>query len=224
MKHKAFEELEQYLPGLQPDMPELYQKLAELIKCQALEVCIHREENGDCQTCIPYMMNDALECYLILENCRITGTYLSDCQEKTEAYLTRHEDSVGLVVKQGDENVFTLWFDGIRERLQCYPYHEIGHFWVQGMEQWRRLVYIIGTIYDKYEYLGEQVCTEKEIELLPLMEFAPFRAWSPVKETLDDWYADTMEGVDTMKKMAHLAGEEGFARLLERYKIGRAHV
>lgn len=218
MKHKAFEELEQYLPGLQPDMPELYQKLAELIKCQALEVCIHREENGDCQTCIPYMMNDALECYLILENCRITGTYLPDCQEKTEAYLTRHEDSVGLVVKQGDENVFTLWFDGIRERLQCYPYHEIGHFWVQGMEQWRQLVYIIGTIYDKYEYLGEQVCTEKEIELLPLMEFAPFRAWSPVKETLDDWYADTMEGVDTMKKMAHLAGEEGFARLLERYK------
>ena len=79
-----------------------------------------------------------------------------------------------MVVKQGEDNVFTLWFEEITEQLACYQYHEIGHFWVQGMEQWRQLVYMIGTIYDKYEYLGEEVCTEKELELIPLMGVRSF--------------------------------------------------
>lgn len=194
MKERDFEALEPYLPGLKKEMPDSYRKLAEIIKCQALEVCWKNSQNGEKQTCIPYMMNDALECYLILENCRITGAYLPHCKEKTEAYLTEHNGSVGLVVKQGEDNVFTLWFEEITEHLACYQYHEIGHFWVQGMEQWRQLVYMIGTIYDKYEYLGEEVCTEKELELIPLMEFAPFRAWSPVGNSLEDWYTDTITG------------------------------
>ena len=168
MKEKVFKELEPYLPGLKKEMPDVYKKLAEIIKCQALEVCWKNGENGEKQICIPYMMNDALECYLILENCRITGVYLPHCKEKIEAYLTEHQGSIGLVVKQGKDNVFTLWFEEISEHLECYQYHEIGHFWVQGMEQWRQLVYMIGTIYDKYEYLGEEVCTEKELELIPL--------------------------------------------------------
>jgi len=209
MKERDFEALEPYLPGLKKEMPDSYRKLAEIIKCQALEVCWKNSQNGEKQTCIPYMMNDALECYLILENCRITGAYLPHCKEKTEAYLTEHNGSVGLVVKQGEDNVFTLWFEEITEHLACYQYHEIGHFWVQGMEQWRQLVYMIGTIYDKYEYLGEEVCTEKELELIPLMEFAPFRAWSPVGNSLEDWYTDTITGVETMKKMALLAGKNG---------------
>lgn len=218
MKERDFEALEPYLPGLKKEMPDSYRKLAEIIKCQALEVCWKNSQNGEKQTCIPYMMNDALECYLILENCRITGAYLLHCKEKTEVYLTEHNGSVGLVVKQGEDNVFTLWFEEITEHLACYQYHEIGHFWVQGMEQWRQLVYMIGTIYDKYEYLGEEVCTEKELELIPLMEFAPFRAWSPVGNSLEDWYTDTITGVETMKKMALLTGEKGFAKLLDRYE------
>lgn len=218
MKEKDFKELEPYLPGLKKEMPDVYKKLAEIIKCQALEVCWKNGENGEKQICIPYMMNDALECYLILEDCRITGVYLPHCKEKIEAYLTEHQGSIGLVVKQGKDNVFTLWFEEISEHLECYQYHEIGHFWVQGMEQWRQLVYMIGTIYDKYEYLGEEVCTEKELELIPLMEFAPFRAWSPIGNSLEDWYTDTITGVETMKKMALLADEEGFGKLLDKYQ------
>lgn len=59
MKEKDFEELESYLPGIKKDMPDAYKKLAEIIKCQALEVCWKNGENGEKQTCIPYMMNDA---------------------------------------------------------------------------------------------------------------------------------------------------------------------
>ena len=39
MKEKDFKELEPYLPGLKKEMPDVYKKLAEIIKCQALEVC-----------------------------------------------------------------------------------------------------------------------------------------------------------------------------------------
>ena len=52
------------------------------------------------------MMNDALECYLILENCRITGAYLPHCKEKTEAYLTEHNGSVGIGGKSREKIMF----------------------------------------------------------------------------------------------------------------------
>lgn len=217
MNQTEFKELEKYLPGLKPDMPEVYKKLAEIMKYQVFELYSHTEDER--QYCyLPYMMNDALECYLILKNCRITGTYLSGFEGETTGYLTENQDSVVLVIKQGEDNVFTLWFEEIQEKLRCYQYHQIGHFWVKGQEHWRQLVYIIGTIYDKYEYLGDSVCTEKEIELLPLMEFAPFRKWSPIKESLDKKYPDTIEGVDCMEKLALETGLGTLVMLLKCYR------
>ena len=59
-------ELEQYLEGLDATFPEAFYRLAEVIKCQVLELC------GDC---IPYMMNDALEYYLQMKGLRTAGTY-----------------------------------------------------------------------------------------------------------------------------------------------------
>ena len=41
--------------------------------------------------------------------------------------------------------------------FRSYRYHEIGHFWRDGAEQWRQLVYMIGTIREKYRFLGEDV-------------------------------------------------------------------
>ena len=38
-EERDFEALEPYLPGLKKEMPDSYRKLAEIIKCQALEVC-----------------------------------------------------------------------------------------------------------------------------------------------------------------------------------------
>ena len=58
------------------------------------------------------------------------------------------------------------------------------------------------------------MCTQAEKELLPLMELAPFRAFSPVKESLDEEYPDTLEGVECMKKLALEAGDWRLAHLL----------
>ena len=67
-----------------------------------------------------------------------------------------------------------MWFDEIIEHTNCYRYHEIGHFWRDGAEQWRQLVYMIGTIREKYRFLGEEVCNDQEMEIMSLIEFAPF--------------------------------------------------
>ena len=50
------------------------------------------------------------------------------------------------------------------------------------------------------------------------MELAPFRAFSPVKESLDEEYPDTLEGVECMKKLALEAGDWRLAHLLKVYR------
>lgn len=177
MAQTYYEELQQFLPGLSPDMPDSCMKLAELFRAQAFELHIRTWPTGEEKYYIPYMMNDALECLLILEQCRMTGRYLVDFKGTTQAHMAKDGEVYLLVVRQGDDNVFTIWFSSIREEMTCYQYHRIGHFWVKGQEQWRRLVYIVGTLYDKYSYMGDTVCTQAEKELLPLMELAPFRAF-----------------------------------------------
>lgn len=190
--------------------------LNELTASDSFELQSHTHAFGQTDYYIPYMMNDALECYFILENAQMKGTFLPDAINEIQLVTT--EESPALVIRQNDENVCTLWFETVQKKLQYYRYHEIGHFWVEGQEHWRRLVYIIGTIYDKYHYIGNSSCNALEQELLPLMEFAPFRYWSPIHESLDDIYPDTMEGIETMKALCKEANDHSYLRLLKIYE------
>lgn len=196
----------------------LAQRLQELIACHAFELHINKDKHGTQNIYIPYMMNDALECYFLLENGRITGKYLADFTGETTVKAVCDNTLNVLIFHQGKENVFTLWFEAGYQILNLYRYDQIGHFWVKGEEHWRRLVYIIGTIYDKYEYLGERVCNEQELALLPLMEFAPFRYYSPIHESLDEHYVDTELGLETMMQLAIEAGDREYERLLKWYR------
>ena len=80
------------------------------------------------------------------------------------------------------------------------------------------MVYIIGTIYDKCQYLGEEACNETELELMNLIEFAPFRAWSPIHEPLDSMYPTTYEGVEIARRYAMEAGDLEYAKWITRYE------
>ncbi len=193
---------------------QLFKYLNDLFDCNAFEMHINAQN-----VYIPYMMNDALECYLLLENGRITGEYLKDFKGEISVNYTSTENGHALIFRQGDDNVFTVWFENAYRILQCYRYDQIGHFWVKGAEHWRRLVYMIGTIYDKYEYMGEEVCTPDEVALLPLMEFAPFRAYSPIRESLDSYYTDTEAGLVTIEKLAKEANDDRYLRLLKLYRL-----
>lgn len=193
--------------------------IAKLLDCNVFEIQLHTDENKQTNCYIPYMMNDALECYFVLKNCRVTGEFGNfACDKVRDVEFVNDDIHTALVLRQPNGNVSTLWFEDIAKVLKCYRYHEIGHFWVAGQEQWRQLVYMIGTIYDKFSYMGESLCNEEELALLPLMEFAPFRYWSPIHESLDDHYPDTLSGFACFKELCKEAGDSLLLRLTERYE------
>lgn len=198
---------------------QLQDFLDEITSCDAFEIHRGSGAGGKHNFYIPYMMNDALECYLMLKNGRMTGEYLADCKEEMYTEVVETENGLAAICHQGTENVFTVWFEECFRDLQCYRYDQIGHFWIKGEEHWRRLVYIVGTIHDKYNYMGDSVCNEAEKELMPLMEFAPFRYFSPIHDSLDEYYADSEKGLECMEQLVKEAGDRGYLRLLRLYRM-----
>ena len=108
-----------------------------------------------------YLMNDAVESFHVLKNCRMTGEYLADYEGKIETELREYkEENVKsetgfgnhseknkyiLVVHQGD-SVCTLMFTGLEEEVHLYNYGTIGHFWVKRYEYLRQLEYMFAII------------------------------------------------------------------------------
>ena len=178
------------------------------------ELILRTDADGASLGYVPYIMNDSLECYIVLENCRVVGNIIEDFTDKTPVEFADH--TMGISVRQG-ENVYTAWFTGIRQHLQLYRYHEIGHFWTTGEEQWRRLVYLIGTIYDKLNFSPEPSCSQEEIMLSKIMEFAPFRVYSPISESILPLYPETKEGARVFAELAEWAGDKWLARKVRLY-------
>lgn len=201
-----------YFSGIKKGMPPVFEKLAEIFAYQVFELCV-----GD-EYLIPYMMNDAVENYLILKDCRMTGRYLKEDTLKVTGQLAVEEDRYVLSVRQGEGNAFTLYFEEIEERIQCFQYHRIGHFWVEGQEHWRQLVYMIGTIYEKYRYLGEAYCNKEEEALVRLVEFPPFRMWTPIHESLEEKYPATYDGIACMERLAKKAKDREYLRWIRLYR------
>ncbi|MBO5461232.1 MAG: DUF3878 family protein [Ruminococcus sp.] len=197
---------------------QLLQNIQKLFDCSAFELHIKKNTENTLDLYIPYMMNDALECYLVLTNILLKGEYLNELSDCTTVELIDENDRPALLFRQGTENVFTVWFEKCFQSLRCYRYDQTGHFWRKGEEHWRRLVYIIGTIYDKYEYMGDEVCSPEEKELMTLMEFAPFRMYSPIRESLDDYYPETYAGLTCMRNYAKAVNDGSFLMLLSLYK------
>ncbi len=77
------------------------------------------------------------------------------------------------------------------------------------------LVYMIGTASDKRHYLGERAVNDAERAFIPLIEYKPFRDFSPIAESLDAWYPDTEAGAAAMRSFALEAGENALARMIE---------
>ena len=205
---------------------EFLQDLKTLTDTNTLEYIFDRESHTGF---IPYMMNDALECYYSLSGCNTTGSFLMDFAAykdgwRKEAHLLTEEEKTKIeyiapsdqekrhciIIRQGMVNVVSIWFDKIHKEYACYEHHRIGHFWVEGGEQLRQLNYIIATIYDKYMFLPEtlslKVCNEEELSLLPLTEFPPLRYYYPVKDDIFGRYPDTEEGALLMEDIAKKTG------------------
>lgn len=203
---------------------ELKEKLYTLLACDALELIYDTSDPS--RIYIPFMMNDALEYYFILENCQATGLFLQQisCNSTLSIIDTPNSDNCnintrfGLIIRHPNHETTTIWFSKCIQNCRFYQYHRIGHFWTGGMEHWRRLVYIIGTLHEKYTFLGDSSCNTIERELLSLIEFAPFRYWSPLHESLDDYYINSPEGILCMKHLAKKANDFAYVRMIQLYE------
>ena len=173
-----------------------------------------------------YMMNDAVESFLVFENARFTGEYLPDYEGTIKAVLEKKEKEYILVVNQGEDSVFTIFFESLKLEIQCYDYGKIGHFWVEGYEYLRQLEYRIAILRDKVDYLGEQknCCTKEERKLALLAEFPSLNycSYPSVKPEYvvpksEPWQVN-LDAIRLMKELAMQVKDKMLIQMLALYE------
>lgn len=213
---------------------ETLEKLAQLLEQDQFELLIPekmRTESGrisdkaSASMDIPlvYLMNDAVESFLVFRNVRMTGEYHSDYQGELQASMTRQEGRFVLVIKQ-DDTVLTLFFEDLDLEVHLYEYAYTGHFWVKEYEYLRQLEYRLAILRDKYDYLGEEYCTEEEKRLAALVEFPPLNycCYPAIPEkyivSREHPWIPSNDAIDYMERLALECGDASFAKLLSIYR------
>lgn len=170
-----------------------------------------------------YLMNDAVECFLVFQNARMTGNYLKNYEGELEAELSTCEGTYVLVIRQGD-SVCTLFFEDLTEEVHLYDYGDIGHFWVKGYEYLRQLEYKCAIIRDKCMYMGEEYCTEDEIKLAALAGFPPLNVccYPAVPEkylvVCENPWVPSEESFESMYELLEKIGDYKLLRILRLYQ------
>lgn len=203
-------------------MQDTFEMLQELLEQEQFELLAEEETKGLTDLRLVYLMNDAVESFLILRNARLTGSYIKDYEGPLRSSLSQEEDQFVLVVWQG-ENAVTVFFEDLDLEVHLYNYGEIGHFWVQGDEYLRQLEYRIAIARDKLEYLGEEFCTEQERKLVQLADFPPLNYCCypavPAKYIVpkEDPWTLSEEALQVMLEIAEEAGDRNLVKSLKHY-------
>ena len=155
------------------EIPEAFQKLAQLLGQDQFELLFPDKdvENQD-EMRLVYLMNDAVESFLVFSGARMTGHYQKDFEGELDATLSQEDGEYVLGVYQG-ETVVTIFFQDLSLEMNLYNYGDIGHFWVKGYEYLRILEYRLAILSDKCEYLGEKATSDTERKLAKLVHFPP---------------------------------------------------
>lgn len=146
-----------------------------------------------------YMMNDAVESFLVFHGARMTGIYQ-------------------------DDSVVTLFYQSLSVEVHLYNYGEIGHFWVEGYEYLRQLEYRIAILRDKLEYLGPEFCTPTEQKLAMLEQFPPLNycCYPAVPDQYivpkDNPWQPSEEAITVMEEFAEEADDKSMIKLLKYYR------
>lgn len=203
------------LPGMEPNMPDEFQKLAQLISQDQFDWL----PDGR----VVFLMNDAVESFLVFLDGKLTGNFDTDYDGELEAYLDRSGEAYMLIVHQGTDNVFTIHFTDLKLEVHLYNYGEIGHFWVEGQEDLRQLEYKLAILRDKIQYLGDEYANDEELHLAALADFPPIMTWYAVPAKYrgipeEPWYV-TEKAVCVMMELAVEAGDHSLLRILKIYRM-----
>ena len=202
---------------------DIFVMLEELLEQDQFELLPAKE--GDTERRLVYLMNDAVESFLVFRGAALTGHYLEDYEGALTWSISRDATRYVLVVRQGD-NAVTLLFENLDLEVHLYNYGEIAHFWVPGYEYLRQLEYRIAILRDKCEYLGPEYCTPEERRLAHLAYFPPLNYCCypavPAKYIVpipDPWNPSE----EALNVMEELARECGNKKLGWRLKFYRRH-
>ena len=199
---------------------------AELQDCENQES--NRKEAGKkSEIRLIYLMNDAVESFLVFVNAKMTGQYQADYEGELEAELSREGAENGssyvLVVHQGD-SVVTLFFEDLKVETHLYRYGDLGHFWVKGYEYLRQLEYRLAILHTKCEYLGEDAASGEERRLAELVHFPPlnYGCYPAVPQKyivpMEDVWKPTVQAISIMEELSLEINDYSLLRWLSFYR------
>ena len=206
---------------------DIFEKLDNLIEQNQFELVSDKVDDNRLK--VIYLMNDAVESFIVFENARITGEYIKDYQgEINTSLIVQKNDSTGngeyvLVVHQKD-SVCTVFFEDVSFEVNLYNYGRTAHFWIEGYEYLRQLEYKISILRDKLDYLGEKYCNDLEKELANLTDFPPlnycFYPSVPEKYLVprDNPWEPTDKAIKVMLKVAREQQDKMLYQVLVLYK------
>lgn len=197
---------------------EVLEKLAQLLEQDQFELIFTEQDIR-----LVYLMNDAVESFLVFQNVRMTGEYKDDYEGELEATLEKQGQKFVLIVHQGD-TVVTLFFENLIQENHFYEYGTIAHFWVKKYEYLRQLEYRLAILRDKYDYLGEKSCNEKEKQLAQLVDFPPLNYCCypavPAKYIVprENPWEPSEDALMVMEELAERAGDRFLKIVLKLYR------
>ena len=197
---------------------EVLEKLVQLLEQNQFELIFTEQDIR-----LVYLMNDAVESFLVFQNARMTGKYRDDYDGELEATLEKQGQKFVLIVHQGD-TVVTLFFENLIQENHFYEYGTIAHFWVKKYEYLRQLEYRLAILRDKYDYLGEESCNEKEKQLAQLVDFPPLNYCCypavPAKYIVprENPWEPSEEALMVMEELAERAGDRFLKVVLKLYR------
>lgn len=197
---------------------EVLEKLVQLLEQDQFELIFTEQDIR-----LVYLMNDAVESFLVFQNARMTGKYRDDYDGELEATLEKQGQKFVLIVHQGD-TVVTLFFENLIQENHFYEYGTIAHFWVKKYEYLRQLEYRLAILRDKYDYLGEKSCNEKEKQLAQLVDFPPLNYCCypavPAKYIVprENPWEPSEEALMVMEELAERAGDRFLKVVLKLYR------
>ena len=197
---------------------EVLEKLVQLLEQNQFELIFTEQDIR-----LVYLMNDAVESFLVFQNARMTGKYRDDYDGELEATLEKQGQKFVLIVHQGD-TVVTLFFENLIQENHFYEYGTIAHFWVKKYEYLRQLEYRLAILRDKYDYLGEKSCNEKEKQLAQLVDFPPLNYCCypavPAKYIVprENPWEPSEKALMVMEELAERAGDRFLKVVLKLYR------
>ena len=209
------------------ELPDTFYKLAELLEQDQFELLLSENEVKDTHKkqdiSLVYLMNDAVESFLVFHNATITGQYQREYEGEILAVLDKKEEEYVLVVHQGD-SVITLFFEDLLQQNNLYNYGDIGHFWVKEYEYLRLLEYRLAILRDKCDYLDVDCSTSEERKLAALVGFPPLNycCYPAVPEKYivprENPWVPSGEALDIMEELAERAGDRVLKAVLKLYR------